>query len=65
VLSDLLVATVAALPDALPLTARLTAARSDLGPLRMLAQLAALLGRLGATEDWCALALDAGRAGWG
>jgi hypothetical protein len=30
----------------------------------MLAQLAALLARLDVEEDWPALVLDAGRAGW-
>jgi hypothetical protein len=30
----------------------------------MFGQLAAVLGRLGATEDWGELALDAGRRGW-
>jgi predicted unusual protein kinase regulating ubiquinone biosynthesis (AarF/ABC1/UbiB family) len=54
----------AALPDALPLVARLTPEPYDLGPLRMLVQLASLLGRLEATEDWCALALAAGSGGW-
>jgi predicted unusual protein kinase regulating ubiquinone biosynthesis (AarF/ABC1/UbiB family) len=64
VLCDLTERALAALPDAMPLIARLTPGPSDLGPLRMLVQLAFLLGRLGATEDWCALTLAAGRAGW-
>jgi hypothetical protein len=54
----------AALPVALPLAARLTPDPGDLWPLRMLGQLAALLARLDATEDWGALALAAGRQGW-
>ena len=37
---------------------------ADLWPLRMLAQLAALLGTLGAEEDWLALAVAALRDGW-
>ena len=37
---------------------------ADLWPLRMLAQLAALLGPLGAEEDWLELALGALRDGW-
>jgi predicted unusual protein kinase regulating ubiquinone biosynthesis (AarF/ABC1/UbiB family) len=53
-----------ALPRALPLAAHFTPDRADLWPLRMLAQLAALLGRLDVEEDWAALVLDAGRAGW-
>jgi predicted unusual protein kinase regulating ubiquinone biosynthesis (AarF/ABC1/UbiB family) len=54
----------AALPRALPLADRVTPDRADLWPLRMLGQLAALMGRLDVEEDWAALALDAGRAGW-
>jgi predicted unusual protein kinase regulating ubiquinone biosynthesis (AarF/ABC1/UbiB family) len=54
----------AALPRALPLAAHVTPDRADLWPLRMLAQLAALLARLDVEEDWPALVLDAGRAGW-
>ena len=54
----------AALPTALPLAARLTPDPPDVWPLRMLGQLAALLARLDATEDWGALALTAGRQGW-
>ena len=63
--SDLIDRALAAVARALPLTERLTAEPADLWPLRMLVQLAALLGRLGATEDFCALALAAGRDGWG
>jgi ubiquinone biosynthesis protein len=37
---------------------------ADLWPLRMLAQLAALLATLGAEEDWLELALGALRDGW-
>ena len=55
----------AALPRARPLADRVTPDRADLWPLRMLGQLAALLGRLDVEEDWAALALDAGRVGWG
>lgn len=62
--SDLIDRALAAVARALPLTERLTAEPADLWPLRMLVQLAALLGRLGATEDFCALALAAGRDGW-
>jgi ABC1 atypical kinase-like domain len=51
--------------DALPVASRLTPDRADLWPLRMLVQLAALLARLGVDEDWGALALAAGRDGWG
>jgi hypothetical protein len=65
VLRDLTERALAALPPALPLIARLTPDRADLWPLRMLAQLAAVLGRLDATENWAALALAAGRRGWG
>jgi predicted unusual protein kinase regulating ubiquinone biosynthesis (AarF/ABC1/UbiB family) len=65
VLCDLTDRALQALPRALLLTARLTPDRADLWPLRMLCQLAALLGRLDATEDWGALALAAGREGWG
>ena len=54
----------AALPRALPLADRLTPDRADLWPLRMLGQLAAVLAGLDVVEDWAALALDAGRAGW-
>jgi predicted unusual protein kinase regulating ubiquinone biosynthesis (AarF/ABC1/UbiB family) len=54
----------AALPRALPLADRVTPARADLWPLRMLGQLAALLAHLDVEEDWAALALAAGRAGW-
>lgn len=54
----------AALPRALPLADRVTPDRADLWPLRMLGQLAALLGRLDVEEDWAALALGAGRGGW-
>jgi len=64
VLRDLTERALAALPRALPLVDRLTLDRADLWPLRMLGQLAALLGRLEATEDWGALALAAGRRGW-
>jgi predicted unusual protein kinase regulating ubiquinone biosynthesis (AarF/ABC1/UbiB family) len=63
--SDLIDRALAAVVRALPLTERLTAEPADLWPLRMLVQLAALLGRLGATEDFCALALAAGGDGWG
>ncbi|MFL5856570.1 MAG: AarF/UbiB family protein [Solirubrobacteraceae bacterium] len=54
----------AALPRALPLAERVMPDRADLWPLRMLGQLAALLGRLDVEEDWAALALRAGRGGW-
>jgi hypothetical protein len=54
-----------ALSASLPLAGRLTPDRADLWPLRGLGQLAAVLGRLDATEDWGALALAAGREGWG
>lgn len=54
----------AALPRALPLADRVMPDRADLWPLRMLGQLAALLGRLDVEEDWAALALRAGRGGW-
>ena len=64
VLRDLTERALAALPRALPLTDRLTPDPADLWPLRMLGQLAALLGRLDTTEDWGALALAAGRRGW-
>lgn len=46
------------------LAGRATPDPADLWPLRMLAQLAALLATLGAEEDWPALALDALRGGW-
>jgi ABC1 atypical kinase-like domain len=50
--------------DALPIAGRLTPDPADLWPLRMLAQLGAVLARLGVEEDWGALALAAGRDGW-
>ena len=46
------------------LVGRATPDPADLWPLRMLAQLAALLGTLGAEEDWLELALGALRDGW-
>jgi len=46
------------------LAGRATPDPADLWPLRMLAQLAALLGTLGAEEDWLDLALSALRDGW-
>jgi hypothetical protein len=54
----------AELPGALPVAQRVTPLPADLWPVRMFGQLAAVLGRLGATEDWGALALEAGRGGW-
>jgi hypothetical protein len=53
-----------ALPDALPLLARVTPDRADLWPLRMFTQLGALLARLEVSADWGALALKAGKQGW-
>jgi hypothetical protein len=47
------------------LAGRATPDPADLWPLRMLAQLAATLAPLGATEDWLALGLEALREGWG
>ena len=47
------------------LAARATPDPADLWPLRMLAQLAATLAPLGATEDWLGLGLEALREGWG
>lgn len=41
-----------ALGELMPLAARVTPTASDLWPLRGLAQLAVVLARLGATEDW-------------
>ena len=49
----------------LPTSISATPDPADLWPLRMLAQLAATLAPLGATEDWLALGLDALRDGWG
>ena len=46
------------------LATRATPDPADLWPLRMLAQLAALLAAVGAEEDWTELALSALREGW-
>ena len=47
------------------LAGRATPDPADVWPLRMLAQLAATLAPLGATEDWLELGLAALREGWG
>jgi ubiquinone biosynthesis protein len=52
------------LGELMGLAGRATPAPVDLWPLRMLAQLAATLAPLGATQDWPALGLDALREGW-
>jgi hypothetical protein len=48
------------LGGALALADEVTPQPGDLAAVRSLAQVAALLSRLGATEDWGALMLDAG-----
>jgi predicted unusual protein kinase regulating ubiquinone biosynthesis (AarF/ABC1/UbiB family) len=53
-----------ALGDIMEIAGRATPDPDDLWPLRMLAQLAATLAPVGATEDWLALALAALRDGW-
>jgi predicted unusual protein kinase regulating ubiquinone biosynthesis (AarF/ABC1/UbiB family) len=52
------------LPDLYAIATAGTLEPGDLWPGRMVGQLGALLARLGATEDWAALALEAHRAGW-
>jgi len=52
------------LGDLLNLAGRATPDPADLWPLRMLAQLAATLAPLGATDDWLSLGLEALREGW-
>jgi predicted unusual protein kinase regulating ubiquinone biosynthesis (AarF/ABC1/UbiB family) len=49
--------------EAFALAMKATLDPQDLWPLRMLGTLVATLARLGATEDWIALALEAGREG--
>jgi hypothetical protein len=52
------------LGELMDLAGRATPDPADLWPLRMLAQLAATLAPLGATEDWLGLGLDTLRDGW-
>lgn len=54
----------ASIDDLYALAAAATPSPTDLWPTRMLAQLAGLLARVEATEDWVELALAAARAGW-